>query len=126
MFDDTWARFVGDLTDRLSGPMKVRFVLQPVMSMVFATMAGLKDAKLGKSPYFWGMVTDPSSRADMLMDGWKSVGKVFVLALGFDVVYQFIVLHLFYPGEAILVALLLSIVPYLLVRGLVTRLVSRK
>jgi hypothetical protein len=30
-----------------------------------------------------------------------------------------------YPGEAIIVAFLLAIVPYLILRGLVTRLVSR-
>jgi hypothetical protein len=57
----------------------------------------------------------------MLQDGWKSVGKVFVLALALDVVYQIIVQGFVYPGEAIIVAFLLAIVPYLIVRGLVTR-----
>jgi tryptophan-rich sensory protein len=61
----------------------------------------------------------------MIKDGWKSVGKVFVLALVLDVVYQVIVLRFVYPGEAIIVAILLAIVPYLILRGLVTR-IARK
>lgn len=61
----------------------------------------------------------------MLRDGWKSVGKVFLFALLLDAVYQIIVLHFVYPGEAIIVAFVLAILPYLILRGLVTR-IARK
>jgi hypothetical protein len=61
----------------------------------------------------------------MLKDGWKDVGKVFTLAILLDVVYQFIVARFVYPLEAIVVAFLLAIVPYLLVRGMVTRITRR-
>lgn len=118
-------RFVENLVDRVTGPMKFRLLLQPLMAVIFAVMSGLKDAKAGKPPYFWALLTDPSHRREMIRDGWKSVGKVFVLALILDVVYQVIVLHFVYPGEAIVVALVLAIVPYLIVRGLVTR-IARK
>ena len=124
--DDFWARFFGDLVDRVSGPMKFRLVLQPLMASFFAIRSGLKDAKAGKPPYFWSLVSDPAHRADMMQDGWKSVGRVFVLALVLDVVYQIIAEHFVYPGEAIIVAFLLAIVPYLIVRGLVTRLARKK
>ena len=60
----------------------------------------------------------------MLKDGWKSVGKVFVLALLLDVIYQVIVEGFVYPGEAIAVAFVLAIIPYVILRGLVTRLAS--
>lgn len=120
--DDIWMRFVENMGDRISGPMKFRLLLQPIMALIFATIAGLKDARTGKPPYFWALLTEPAHRRDMLKDGWKSVGKVFVLALVLDVVYQFIVARFVYPGEAIVVALALAIVPYLIVRGLVTRL----
>ena len=53
----------------------------------------------------------------MVKDGWKSVGKVFVLALILDVVYQFVATAFVYPGEAIATALLLAIVPYLILRA---------
>lgn len=124
--DEMWIRFVENLTDRVSGPMKFRLLLQPVMASVFAVVSGLKDAKAGKPPYFWSLLTDPVHRRDMVKDGWKSVGKVFVLALILDVVYQVIVLRFVYPGEAVVVAFVLAILPYLILRGLVTRIARRK
>ena len=124
--DDIWMRIVENLSDRVSGPMKFRLLLQPVMASIFAILSGLKDAKAGRPPYFWSLVTDPAHRADMLKDGWKSVGKVFILALVLDAVYQIIVQRFVYPGEAIIVAFILAILPYLILRGLVTRLARKK
>jgi hypothetical protein len=119
--DEIWFRFLDNLLDRVSGPMKFRLVLQPLMAAIFAMMAGLKDAKEGRPPYFWTLLSDPGQRAYMVRDGWKSVGKIFVLAVLLDVVYQIIVLRFVYPGEVIFVAFLLAIVPYLILRGLVNR-----
>ena len=96
------------------------------MASIFAIRSGLKDAKAGNPPYFWTLLSDPAQRAAMIKDGWKSVGKVFLLALALDVVYQIIVERFVYPGEALIVAFVLAIVPYLILRGLVTRLMSRK
>ena len=123
--DDFWLRVVEDMMARVSGPMKLRLILQPLVAVIFAVRAGLADAKGGKPPYFWALVTDPTHRTEMLKDGWKSVGKIFVLALVLDIVDQVLVARFVYPGEAIIVALLLAIVPYLLVRGLVTRIADR-
>ena len=124
--DDIWMRFVDNMADRLSGPMKLRLLLQPLMASIFAILAGLKDARAGKPPYFWSLISNPAQRADMLKDGWKSVGKVFILAMILDAVYQIVALRFVYPGEVIIVAFVLAILPYLLLRGLVTQLFSRK
>lgn len=124
--DDIWMRIVEDMGGRTSGPMKLRFILEPVMASIFAITSGLNDAKAGKPPYFWALITSPAHRAEMIRDGWKSVGKVFIIALVFDVVYQIAVLRFVYPGEAIIVAFGLAIVPYLILRGLVNRLVPRR
>jgi hypothetical protein len=124
--DDIWMRIVENLSDRVTGPMKFRLFLQPVMASIFAVMSGLKDAKAGNPPYFWSLLTEPAHRTDMLKDGWKSVGKVFVLAIVLDVVYQIIVQRFVYPGEALIVAFILAIVPYLILRGLVTRIARKR
>jgi len=124
--DDFWTRIAGNLADRVSGPMKFRLVLQPIMASLFAVMAGLRDARLGKPPYLWSLLSNRGQRARLLKDGWRSVGRVFVIALVLDVVYQAIVMHFVYPGEAVITALLLAIVPYLALRGLVTRLKRHK
>jgi hypothetical protein len=123
---DIWMRFMENLSHRISGAMNFRFILQPVMALIYATIAGLKDAKAGKAPYFWSLFTEPQHRVENLKDGWKSVGKVLLLAIVLDVIFQIKELHTVYPGEALVIALLLAIVPYLLVRGLVTRLAPKR
>jgi hypothetical protein len=55
-------------------------------------------------------------------DGWKSVGKIFILAIILDVVYQLKVHSTVYPGETLIVAVALAIVPYLVLRGPINRL----
>lgn len=124
--EDIFARIVENLAGRVSGPMKFRLILQPIMASIIAIFAGLQDAKAGKPPYFWALFTQPTHRAEMLKDGWKSVGKIFILAVVLDVVYQWIVLKFVYPGEVIIVAFILAIVPYLILRGLVNRIASKK
>jgi hypothetical protein len=124
--DQLWTRVWSNLFARVSGPIKFRLVLQPAMACFFAFRSGLADARAGKPPYFWALLSEPGQREAMLKDGWKSVGRVFVLALAIDVVEQIIVLRFVYPGEAIIVALILAIVPYLILRGLVTRVARRK
>jgi hypothetical protein len=124
--DQIWMRVGSQLLARVSGPMKFRLVLQPVMAGIFAVRAGLADAKAGKPPYFWTLLSNAGERVDMIKDGWKSVGKVFVLALILDIIYQIIVIRFVYPGEVVIVAFILAIAPYLILRGLITRIARPK
>jgi hypothetical protein len=124
--EDLLARIFENLIDRVSGPMKFRLILQPLMAIFFAVRSGLKDAKEGKPAYFWALFTDPANRRDMLRDGWKSVGKIFIIAIIIDLVYQLIVFRWFYPLEALLVAIILAFIPYLVIRGPVNRIARKK
>jgi hypothetical protein len=63
---------------------------------------------------------------ELLRRGWKSVGKIFILALVLDAIYQVWQLGTFYPGEAVLTAIVLAFVPYVLLRGPVNRFMPRK
>ena len=122
---DMLLRALLNVTDRVGGPMTFRVILQPLMAALLAFRAGWKDAQTGRPPYFWTILTDPGQRNDLLREGWKSVARVFVLAIVMDVIYQLIVVQWVYPLELILVAILLAVVPYLLIRGPVNRIVSR-
>ena len=124
--EEVLSRIFENLIERVSGPMKFRLILQPLMAIIFAVRSGLKDAKEGKPAYFWALFTDLDNRRDMLRDGWKSVGKIFVIAIIIDMVYQFIVLRWFYPLEALVVAAILAFIPYLLIRGPVNRIARLK
>jgi len=110
-----------DLTGRPGGPMSFRFFLQPAMAAIAATYDGIRDAQLGRSPYFWTLVNDPEKRARRLREGWVSTARIMLLGIGMDVIYQFKALGTFYPAESVLIALGLAFVPYLLLRGPIAR-----
>ena len=118
---DLWTLIADQVSDRVSGPMKFRLVLQPIMATLLAIQAGLRDAKSGAPPYFWGLLFTPNHRMEIIKDGWKSVGKLFLLAITLDLVYQIIVQSSIRLRAALFVAFVLAIVPYLLLRGAVTR-----
>jgi hypothetical protein len=115
-----------DLVHRLDGPLHVRFILQPCMAIIFAIRDGRKDAREGRVPYFWSLFTERGRCKELILNGWKSVGKVFILALVLDFIYQVWQLHWFYPGQALVVAIVLAIIPYLALRGPVNRLMRHK
>jgi hypothetical protein len=57
----------------------------------------------------------------LLREGLNATARIILLGLVMDVIYQLIVLKTFYPNEALVIALLLAFVPYLIIRGLVFR-----
>lgn len=118
-------RIIDAMGARVSGPMHLRIYLQPAMASIFGIISGLKDAKANNPVYFWALFTNSDERALMLKDGWKSVGKVFMIAMVLDMVYQFIVQRRVYPFSAVIIALFLAIIPYLIFRGLVNRIASK-
>jgi len=117
-----WQRVIHNLLARLDGPLHFRLIVQPLVASIFAVIDGLRDAKMGKPAYFWAMVFSPEHRKEMIKAGWKRVGKIFIIAVILDVVYQIKVNHWIYPGETLIVAFALAIVPYLMLRGPINRL----
>jgi len=115
-----------NVVNRVGGPMTFRIILQPLMATLLALRAGLNDARENRPPYFWTLLTDPSQRVDLIGHGWKAVGRVFILAIVMDVIYQLIVVGWIYPFETIIVAILLAVIHYLVIRGPVNRLVRSR
>jgi hypothetical protein len=121
--DDIVTRFVTDLVGRLSGPLTLRLFLQPGVAAYFAARDGLKDAREGRPPHFWRILTGPQDRRRYrLKETWQAVMKVFIMAVILDCVYQVLVFRWVYPVEAMFTAVILAILPYMLLRGLINRL----
>ena len=119
--EDLIARGWEGLVSRVGGPLTFRLILQPTMAALLAVLAGLRDARTGRPPYLWTLLTDPAQRVDLLREGWRSIARVFVVAVLMDLVYEWIVGRWFYPLETLIVAVVLAIVPYLVIRGPVNR-----
>jgi hypothetical protein len=104
--------------------MNFRLVIQPTVASVLAIRAGLKDAREGRPAFLWAAITNADCRHELLRQGSRDVGKVFVLAVVLDAVYQLIVQRGVFLLELVVVATLLAIVPYVLIRGPVSRLAA--
>ena len=120
-YGDELRRLWRNLLERPGGPMTFRFVLQPVMVTIAAVRDGLRDARTGRSPFLWTMLTQPAKVQGRLNEGLIATARIILLGLGMDIIYQVIVFETFHPVEAVLIAILLAFVPYLLLRGPVTR-----
>ena len=78
--------------------MRFRFILQPLMAAIAAILGGLKDARTGRSPY-WTMLGNPRERVERLEEGLNATGRIILLGLVMDAIYQIIVLKRFYPAD---------------------------
>jgi drug/metabolite transporter (DMT)-like permease len=118
-------RLWSNIAERPDKPMAFRFILQPLMAATAAILHGLRDARAGRPPYFWTMVRNPQERMGLLREGVNATARILLLGLFMDVIYQGLVLKTFYPNEAVVVALLLAFIPYVIIRGLVVRIAAK-
>jgi hypothetical protein len=118
-------RFWDDLVSRPSGPMSLRFLLQPTVAAILGIRDGLADARERKPPYLHTMLTDPDERGALLREGLQATTKVVGLAMVLDVIYQIRVFGEFHPLESVVIALALGFVPYVLIRGPASRATRR-
>ena len=105
-----------NLLGRVHGPLTFRLILQPLTAAVIATRAGIKDARKGHPAYGWALLANPVTRKELLREGWKEVARVFFFALLVDLFYEVIVLRRIYLGESLIVAAVLALLPYPLIR----------
>jgi uncharacterized membrane protein YidH (DUF202 family) len=119
--EETFARIFDNLLKRTSGPLHFRVYMQPVMATVFAVIDGIADIRAGKPPYFWALFTREGYRMQMIREGWRSIGKIIIVAILLDVGYQIFVESFVYPLETVIVAFVLAIGPYVIVRGVLNR-----
>src|SRR5205809_8147623 len=106
-----------NLFGRVDGPMSFRLIIQPVVATFLAIRAGWADAREGRPIFFWTLLREPAQTRIMLRNLWKIAGKVFLVAVVLDVVYQIIVLHWVYPLQTLIVATTLALIPCMVVRA---------
>lgn len=119
--EETFERLWQNLIDRPNRQMAFRFILQPSMAAIFAVRHGISDARSNRTPYLWTIIRVPGRRVERLREGLNATAKIMLVALVIDIAYQALELKTLYPVEALIIALLLAFIPYVLLRGLVAR-----
>jgi len=121
MLEDAFARGWENLVGRWGGPMSFRFLVQPAVGILFAVRAGLRDARHNEPPVLWAAISNPGSLRERSQQVWKDVGRVFVVGLILDGIYQVTVHAGIFTLELLITATVLAVLPYVVSRGLVTR-----
>jgi hypothetical protein len=119
--EELLGRVYRSLLGALTGPLRFRFALQPLMAILLALRAGVRDAREGRSPFLWALATHHGHRTERLSRGWADVRNLFVAAILMDLAYQLAVNDRIYVLQSVLVATSLALVPYLLLCGIFNR-----
>lgn len=113
-----WDMLIG----REHGPLAFRLVVQPMVGALLAIRAGVRDARAGRPPHGWAILTDPLRRNELLRESWHDVARLFMVSVIIDMIYEIIVFRWIYIGQALIVASILALPSYLLIRGPANRL----
>ena len=108
---------------RASGPLHVRLFIMPIVVTILAILADRRDAREGRPARLGAFFMDRTERRRLFRSGIKDIGRVFLVAVVLDTTYQLLVLRWLYPGQVLIVAVVCAVVPYVLVRGPITRIV---
>lgn len=110
----------------LSGPGRLRFILQPVFAIALAIRDGRRDAKDGRPPYFFSILTGSQPRKAMVSEGLTILSKPLAIAILLDLVLQYFIFRSVRIWHAVVVGALLIALPYVATRGLANRLSRRR
>jgi hypothetical protein len=110
---------------RLSGPGRLRFILQPVMAILLGARDGVKDSRAGSAPFLWGLVFHGGRRAELLHSAFASVRNMLAIAILLEIVSQFLIFREIHPGAALVLGPVLIGGPYALTRALTNRFARR-
>jgi hypothetical protein len=114
-------QFYNDILARLSGPGRLRFIIQPTVAILLGVRGGMKDAGSGLPPFLWALAFHKEHRRGLLRSTIISVRNLVAIAILLDIVSQFLIFKEIRPGAALVVGPVLIGVPYALSRAVTNR-----
>lgn len=113
--------FFQDILARLSGPGRLRFILQPTVAIILGARGGVKDACSGLPPFLWSLVLHTERRRELLRSALTATRNLVAIAVLLDLISQFLIFREIRPGAALVVGPVLIGVPYAVSRALSNR-----
>ena len=108
--------------DLSSGKGQIRLIVQPIMAMLLGVRVGVRDAKLGKAPFFLRLVRSKEERhRDVFRESLRDGALPICVAVIVDGILQRLTLGYIRPVAALVVGALLAWVPFVVVRALANR-----
>jgi len=113
--------FLEDIPNRLTGPGRFRFILQPVVAIILGIRSGLNDARAGRPAYLYGVLFHRGLRRELVKSGFESVVNLLLMGILLDSIFQWVLFGASYPGAALVVGPTLIVAPYSIARALSNR-----
>jgi hypothetical protein len=114
-------QFFRDILARLSGPGRLRFIIQPTVAIILGARGGMKDASAGLPPFLWALLFHREHRRELLRSTLTSIRNLVAIAILLDLISQYLIFEEIHPGAALVVGPVLIAVPYALSRALANR-----
>jgi hypothetical protein len=114
-------QFLEELPQRLTGPGRLRFLIQPLVASLLGWRSGLKDARAGRPAYLYGLLFSGGNRGALFREGLATVRDLIAVGIVLDVVAQLLIYRQVHPGAAVLIGPLLICIPYAASRALSNR-----
>jgi hypothetical protein len=118
--------FFADLFARLSGPGRMRFVLQPTVAIILGAGGGVKDARAGLPLFTQAVALHGAHRPRLLRNMLASIRNLIAIAILADVGSQYLIFREIHPGAALSLGPVLITIPYALSRSFTNRMVRRR
>ena len=116
-------QFIDELPQRLTGPGRLRFVLQPLVAILMGWRSGRADVRAGRPAYLYGLVTGSVDRKASLRNGFAVVRDLVAVGIVLDAVAQLLIYRQVHPGAAVVIGPVLICLPYAVSRALSYRIV---
>ena len=117
-------QFFLDLWARLSGPGRLRFIVQPTVAVLLGLRDGKRDSRTGHPFFLLGLVLHRAHRRALWGSAVASVRDLVAIAIILDVISQLLIFREVHPGAALLLGPILIAVPYSISRTLTNRIAS--
>jgi hypothetical protein len=114
-------QFLEELPQRLTGPGRLRFIIQPLAAIFLGWRSGLGDARAGKPPYLYGLVFGGADRRALLRSGLRSIRVLLAMGIVLDAAAQLLIYGQVHPGAALVIGPVLVCLPYAAARALTNR-----
>ncbi len=116
-------RAMEQLVGRIDGPMRMRLLLQPLTAILMAIRSARRDLRANKPAFLREVIRNRSARREMLHSAWKDLCRLMLFCYLMDSIYQMVVLRHYYPIQALIVVFVMTIIPYVFIRGPITRVI---
>jgi hypothetical protein len=118
--------FLADIPKRLTGPGRLRFILQPTVATILGLRGGRADARAGRPPYLYGLFLHAEHRREYIRSGLETIREIVAIGIILDAVAQFLIFRQVHPVAALVVGPVLITTPYVIARGLSNRWACRR